>query len=111
MMTDNKVTLWHYDEKSGRYEKNVYRAKVFFEDRLAKNGIKQKGYYSGSRATVRIPMAEQPFVCLGDYMRLGECLEDAPDRIADLKVAMITENYRGTNPHLKVFCGRASERS
>lgn len=111
MMTDTKVTLWHYDEKSGGYDKNVYRAKVFFEDRLAKSGIKQKGYYSGSRATVRIPMAEQPFVCLGDYMRLGECEDIAPERIADLKVTKVTQNYRGTNPHIKVFCGRASERS
>ena len=111
MMCDAKVTLWHYDTDSCEYVKSTYVAKTFFEGRLAKSGVKQKGYYSGSRATVRIPEYEKPKVWLGDFVRYGEADDLLPDRIHDLKVTKITENYRGTNPHLKLFCGRASERS
>ena len=83
---------------------------TFFEDKITKSGVKQKGYYSGSRATVRIPKHENATAYLGDYVRLGKSQDLSPDRINDLKVTKITENYRGANPHLKLFCGRASER-
>ena len=111
MRCDSMVTLWHYDSDSGEYLSCTYPAKVFFEDRLAKSGVKQKGYYSGSRATVRIPKSHLPMAWLGDYIRQGEASDASPDRINDLKVTKITENYKGANPHLKLFCGRASERS
>ena len=111
MMCDAKVTLWHYDTDSCEYVKSTYVAKTFFEGRLAKSGVKQKGYYSGSRATVRIPSHLMPSAQLGDYLRQGESYDSAPDRINDLKVTKITENTKGANPHIKLFCGRASERS
>ena len=109
MRTDSYITIWHYDGQG--YQRNTYRAMAFFEDRIAKSGVKQKGYYSGSRATVRIPNHLMPKAELGDYVRQGECYDVAPDRINDLKVTKITENKRGANPHLKLFLGRASERS
>ena len=111
MRCDSKVTIWHYDSYSDEYISCCYPAKVFFEDRLAKSGVKQKGYYNGSRATVRIPQSQFPMAWLGDYVREGDASDASPDRINDLKVTKITENFKGANPHLKLFCGRASERS
>ena len=105
------VTIWHYDSGADKYIRCSYPAKVFFEDRLAKSGVKQKGFYSGSKATVRIPKSQLPMAWLGDYVREGDAGDEFPDRINDLKVTKITENFKGANPHLKLFCGRASERS
>lgn len=111
MRTNSYVTVWHLDEASLIYTRRFYKARVFFEERLAKGGLKQKSYHSGSRSTVRIPKSEAARVTLGDYVRCGKCYDLAPERISDLKVTRITENYFGANPHLKLFCGRASERS
>jgi len=111
MRTNSFITLWHLDEHSGAYIRYFYRARIFFEERLAKNGIKQHGYHNGSRATVRIPASEKPIVQMGDYIRPGKCTDLTPERVNDLRVTMITENYIGANPHIRLFCGRTSERS
>ena len=111
MTTNSYVTVWHLDEETLSYTRHFYKAKVFWEERLSKGGLKQKSYHSGSRAKVRIPMRENARIALGDYVRIGRCYESAPDRICDLKVTRITENYLGSNPHIRLFCGRASERS
>lgn len=111
MRTDSFVTLWHLDEDTGEYERSIYPARVYFEGRLSKSGIKQDGFYSGARGYVRIPAECKVEVSLGDYIRNGRSLDKFPDRINDLKVSKLADNRFGHNPHIKIFCGRASERS
>ena len=111
MRTNSRITLWHYDANSGEYERKTYRALVNFRDRLYKGGMKNKGYFSGACADVRIPMSEKPMVTIGDYCRIGVSEDENPRRIEDMKVTQIAENYRGTNPHLRLFLGLSSERS
>ncbi|MBE7015573.1 MAG: hypothetical protein E7417_01980 [Ruminococcaceae bacterium] len=111
MRCDSFVTLWHFDEETGRYRREIYPARVYFEGRLSKSGVKQDSFYSGARGFVRIPASFGVKVSLGDYIRRGRCFDAGPDRIEDLKVSKITDNRFGHNPHIKIFCGRASERS
>ena len=111
MRTDSYITLWHLDENTGEYDRKIYRALCHFDSRLSKSGIKQKGYFSGDRAVVRVPASEKPQVCLGDFVRPGRWQDDVPKRIDDLKVTQVTENFKGANPHLRLFLGRSSERS
>lgn len=111
MRTNSYVTVWHLDEDLKSYTRHFYKGAVFWEERLAKGGIRQNSYHSGSRANVRIPMSENADAVLGDYVRLGKCYDAVPDRIHDLKVTQAVKNYHGANPHLRLFCGRASERS
>ena len=111
MRTNSYITLWHLSEDGSSYTRHFYKAGVFWEDRLSKAGMRQNSNHSGSRADVRIPMVENSNAELGDYVRLGKCYDAAPDRICDLKVTRVTKNYLGANPHIRLFCGRASERS
>lgn len=111
MRTNSYITLWHLEEDAKTYTRHFYKAGVFWEERLSKGGMRQKSYHSGSRANIRIPKSENAYAELGDYIRLGKCYDAAPDRICDLKVTRVTKNYLGANPHIKLFCGRASERS
>ena len=111
MKTNTYVTVWHLDESTGMYLRSIYKARAFLEKRLAKSGIKQKGFFSGSRATLRIPLDQNAKVELGDYVRCDISYDEAPDRIGDLKVMQIAENNFGTNPHIRLQLGRSSERS
>lgn len=111
MIADSKITLWHFDRSKGSFKRYIYRADVHFNSQLAKNGIKQKGHHNGSRAYIRIPKAENPEVVLGDYIRCGVWDSREPERVTDLKVTEISDNCRGTNPHLRIFAGCATERS
>lgn len=111
MRCDSFVTLWHWDEDTGEYIRRIYPARVYFERRFSKSGIKQDGFYSGARGYVRIPDGCGAEVTLGDYVRRGRSFDAVPDRIEDLKVSKIADNRFGRNPHIRIFCGRASERS
>lgn len=111
MRCDSFVTLWHLDEDTGEYIRRIYPARVYFERRLSKSGVKQDSFYSGARGFVRIPAGCAVEVSLGDYIRRGRSFDVNPNRIEDLKVTKLADNRFGHNPHIKIFCGRASERS
>ncbi|MBR4173033.1 MAG: hypothetical protein IKR46_01520, partial [Clostridia bacterium] len=68
-----------------------------------KNGIKQKGFFDSSSATVRIPSESEIEFSIGDFIRLGEHFGEA-DRSTDFKVMEIHNNLRGTTPHYKLVC-------
>lgn len=106
-MTGNTViTLWHFDEDTGNVSRKVFR-KVYcdFKAKISKNGIKQKGFYASDSVVIRIPTDRKIDVFPGDYVRMGEFIEDTPDRTRAMKVIEVSDNRRGGAPHWRLSCG------
>ncbi len=106
MRTDSYVTLWHFDEFREVWTREDFPAAcATAKQRLAKNGIKQKGFYDASGCIVRIPGSRQINVKPGDYVNIGICKGAYPDKQKALKVIEVSDNRRGGSPHWRLSCG------
>ena len=105
MKTDKVVTIWHFGDSKipvRRVFKNVYLDAV---KRIDKNGIKQKGFFDGGAATVRIFVTEEIGVLPGDYLFTGESFDAFPENEDCLKIIEVKDNRRGCQKHWRIVCG------
>lgn len=104
MKANGVITLWHFDGETAvrRVFKNVH---INFVRGVTKSGIKEKGFHTNDMATIRIPTSEAISVDCGDYVRIGEHGEAIPDRRLSLKITAISDNRRGSSPHIRISCG------
>ena len=99
------VTVWHFAEDEvpmRKVFKNACRKTVH---KLSKNGIKQKGFYTGDSSYVRIFTNEDIGVIPGDYLLDGESYTDFPGMESSQKIIEVRDNRRGANPHWHILCG------
>ena len=106
MQASFNITIWHFDDDKEEYSRQVICG-VYVDGvkKIAKNGIKQKGFFDAKTLRVRIPARKDIFVFLGDYVRVGKYDEDAPDKVHCFKVNEIKDNRRGGQPHWRISCG------
>ena len=99
MITDSIITIWHYSEDSERYIKAYYVASVYEAKKItrAKNGMSADNVIK-----IRIPIRCDIPVNTGDYLRVGKAAESEPERGVDYKITEISENFKGSNPHIRI---------
>ncbi len=105
MKTNKSVTIWHFDDSDIpvlRVFKNVHVDSAW---KIDKNGIKQKGFFDGKSAIVRIPTSEELSVLPGDYLFIGECFDKLPQGENALKIIEVKDNRRGGQKHWRIVCG------
>lgn len=106
MKADCVITLWHFCDAAEGAARRVFKnVCVNFVSELTKSGIKEMGLHSKDSAVVRIPTDKCIDVACGDYIRIGECEDDMPDRGNALKVVSVSDNRRGASPHWRLSCG------
>lgn len=106
MKADSCVTVWSLKENPDAPPRKVFR-KVYvdFSDKISKNGIKQRGFFNASTMTVRIPTEAEIGVFSGDYLCIGECLDQFPSFENALKITEVKDNRRGSQKHWRISCG------
>ena len=105
MKTDNVVTIWHFGDSDNPVRsvfKNVFLDSV---KKIEKNGIKQKGFFDGTSAVVRIFCSEELGVLPGDYLFIGEITDIFPENEECLKIIEVKDNRRGGQKHWRIVCG------
>ena len=105
LRTNSVVTIWHFDDSDTpkrRVFKNVH---LDFTHRIDKNGIKQKGFFCADSAIVRIPTVEEIDAVPGDYICIGESLDEFPLADGSLKIVEVKDNRRGGQKHCRISCG------
>ena len=105
LVANKNVTIWHFgdcDNPVRKVFKNVHLDAV---KKLEKNGIKQKGFFDGTCATVRIPVSEEINVLPGDYLYIGECYDELLPMEGALKIIEVKDNRRGCQKHWRIVCG------
>lgn len=106
MTTNAKVTLWHFDKNMESFRRTVFDgAYVNKREKISKNRIKQRGFYSENNCKIRIPTQKNIEAVVGDYVYIGESSSDVPDRSKALKIVEISDNRRGGSPHWRLSCG------
>ncbi len=106
MRSNGDVTLFHFDEASESFKVAYFpNVHISYKQVVSKSGIKQKGFYAADRGIVRIPTVEKIEVAVGDYVHLGRCNSEMPDRANDLKITQVSDNRVGSLPHFKISCG------
>ncbi len=104
-MTDKVVTIWHFGDLDVPARKVFKNVSMDTTRRIEKNGIKQKGFFDVTDVTVRIFVTKEIGVLPGDYLYIGECLEEMPPIENALKVIEVKDNRRGGQKHWRVVCG------
>ncbi len=100
------ITIWHFDREKDLWEKQVFsNVSVAKSDKISKNGIKQKGFYSHDNMIIRIPTEAFIDVLPGDFVMMGKTLENIPQRELLDKIIEVRDNRRGLVPHFKLVCG------
>lgn len=99
------MTIWHFCDSD-------IPARLIFKNvcldatkRIEKNGIKQKGFFDGTSATVRIFSNEEIGVLPGDYLFMGESLDAFPEDEECLKITEVKDNRYGGLKHWRIVCG------
>ncbi len=105
MRTDKVVTIWHFGDSNSPVRKVFKNVCLDSVKRIEKNGIKQKGFFDGTDATVRIFCAEEIGVMPGDYLYIGECFDVLPPIENALKIIEVKDNRRGGQKHWRIVCG------
>ncbi len=106
MTTNAKVTLWHFDKNTESFRRAVFEnVYVSRKEKISKNRIKQRGFYSEDNCKIRIPTQENIEAAVGDYVYIGESSSEIPDRSMALKLVEISDNRRGASPHWRLSCG------
>lgn len=106
MQVNSNITIWHFDDDKEAYSSKIICG-VYADEikKIAKNGIKQKGFFDAKTLRVRIPTTEDICVFPGDYVRVGKYDEAAPEKMHCFKVNEIKDNRRGGQPHWRISCG------
>lgn len=105
MKADRVVTIWHFDISDTPVRRVLKNVHIDAVKKIDKNGIKQKGFFDGTSAVVRIPTTEEISVSPGDYLYIGECFDALPDGEGALKITEIKDNRRGGQWHWRIVCG------
>ncbi len=106
MKRDYIVTVWHFEDDNEVPVRKVFKNSCKKSvHKLSKNGIKQKGFYSGDSMDVRIFTDEDISIIPGDYLLEGECCDTYPDRGKSRKIIEVRDNRRGVNRHWRILCG------
>ena len=104
-MTDNIVTIWHFDDSETPVRKVFKKVSLDTVKRIDKNGIKQKGFFDGSSAVARIFTDEEIGVMPNDYLFIGESFDSYPESEDCLKIIEVKDNRRGCQKHWRIVCG------
>lgn len=105
MRINNVVTIWHFDDYDTPFRKVFRDVCLDVTKKIDKNGIKQKGFFDGTAATVRIFEKEEINVSPGDYLYTGECFDAYPESDDCLKITEVKDNRRGNRKHWRIVCG------
>lgn len=106
MKAERTITIWQFNEDSQTFVKCVFKnAHLHIRRKVAKSGIKEKGFHLSSTTVVRIPTRDNIDVACGDYITCGEHHGCEPDYSDAFKVTEICDNRRGYSPHWKISCG------
>lgn len=97
MTLNKKISVYRYDEYENNYER-IFCGEVSFYNAF-KTAAENGGLAYDNILKIRIPTDEALDIRLGDYIMI----DDMPfNRDAALKIADISDNRRGTNPHYRV---------
>ncbi len=99
MTADKIITIWHYLPDTERYIKAYYYASCHEVKKVT--GTKT-GMTTDNAVKIRIPVMRSITVSTGDYLRIGKVADAEPKRGADYKITEISENFKGTNPHIRI---------
>lgn len=100
------ITIWRFNREEDVWTKQVFsNVSVAKVNKISKNGIKQKGFYSHGNMIIRIPTEIIIEVMPGDFVMLGKTLESAPQRELLEKIIEVRDNRKGLVPHFKLVCG------
>ncbi len=106
MKAEDSITLWHFEEGGERVTRLFFSGvHLYFQKRITKSGIKEKGFHREESAVVRIPGENDIPVACGDYFMKGQHTDDEPDYSRAFKVTEICDNRKGLSPHWKLSCG------
>lgn len=105
MKANKIVTIWHFGDSDIPDRKVFRNVTLDSSQKIEKNGIKQKGFFNGASATVRIFNAEEIGVLPGDYLYLGKCFDEAIPIENALKIIEVKDNRQGAQKHWRIVCG------
>lgn len=105
LVADKVVTIWHFGDSDNPVPTIFRNVHIDAVKRIEKNGIKQKGFFDGKSATVRIPTGKEIDVMPGDYLYIGECFCENLSYEDALKVIEVKDNRRGGQRHWRIVCG------
>ena len=105
MKTDKVVKIWYFGNSDTPIREVFKNVCLDATRKIEKNGIKQKGFFDGANATVRIFTREEIDVSPGDYLYVGECYEVLPPIENALKIIEVKDNRRGGQKHWRIVCG------
>ena len=83
----NKITVYHLNKLSKKYEKKVYENATV---------------HGSNTITVRIFTDEPIKISPEDYVLKGVTGEENPPKDKSWKITEVYENLRGTRPHYKI---------
>lgn len=104
-MTKKIVTIWHFGDSDSPARKVFSNVTLDTVKKLDKNGIKQKGFFNGTSAVVRIFTTEEIGVLPGDYLYIGENFAEFPENEDCIKIIEVKDNRRGGQKHWRIVCG------
>lgn len=105
MKTEKSVTIWHLGDSESPVRKIFRNVYIYSVSRIEKNGIKQKGFFNGTDAKVRIFTTDDINVLPGDYLYIGECYDEILPIDDTLKIIEVKDNRRGGQKHWRIVCG------
>jgi len=106
MITNSSMTVYHY--AAGAYARTFYPSVHWYSKRIS--NVTDNGVAGADMISIRIPMEEVPdgavirkndIVAKGDHSAI-ETLEDLMDVNDKGKVAEISVNEYGLNPHIRI---------
>lgn len=99
MTCNDTVTIWHYDEETGRY--NISHHDCWIHGKI-KYSTGENGMVHANTFVVRIPTDLDIVATNGDYIKSGAWHDERPPKESCLSIIAVTDNRVGINPHWRI---------
>ena len=103
LSANGSITVYHYDEESGQYTRQIIKGASIFTRYGAKFSDRGDGFIYNNKCVIRIWSSDMIDISTDDYILIGAGGEDF-DRSECFKVTSVTDNRRGLSKHLKIEC-------
>ena len=103
LSANGSITVYHFDEESEQYTRQIIKGASVFTKCGAKFSDRGDGFVYNNKSVIRIWSADLIDITTNDYILIGAGSEEL-DRSRCFKVTSVTDNRRGLNKHLKIEC-------